>query len=143
MRTAYATCDIAWLDGREHYKNLSCIGAIHRQFEKAGQTSSEWHYYISSKTLTPEELLIHARLEWGVEAMHWLLDVHFSEDKTRVWNMNLQKNLNIMRKTVLNLAKVFKAHNCHKSSLIGVLRRNLFDPKVFSDFLGFFRKDAN
>ena len=27
-----------------------------------------------------EELLRHARLEWSVESMHWLLDVHFGED---------------------------------------------------------------
>lgn len=57
--------------------------------------TSEWHYYISSASLTAEELLTHARLEWGVEAMHWLLDVHFAEDKTRVWDMNIQKTLNI------------------------------------------------
>jgi predicted transposase YbfD/YdcC len=142
-RTAYASCDIEWLDGREHFKNLSCIGAIHRQFEKGSHTSGEWHYYISSKPLTAEELLIHARMEWGVEAMHWLLDVHFSEDKTRVWDMNLQKNLNIMRKTVLNLAKIFKTKKCPKSSLVGILRRNLFDFHVLSEFLGFFRETLN
>ena len=142
-RTAYASCDIEWLDGRENFKNLSCIGAIHRQFEKDNHTSNEWHYYISSKPLTAEELLIHARMEWGVEAMLWLLDVHFSEDKTRVWDMNLQKNLNIMRKTVLNLVKVYKAKVCPKSSLVGVLRPNLFDYQVLSDFLGFFRDSVN
>jgi predicted transposase YbfD/YdcC len=138
-RTAYATCDIEWLDARGHFKNLSCVGAIHRQFEKAGNTSSEWHYYISSKPLTAKELLFHARMEWGVEALHWLLDVHFTEDKTRVWDMNLQMNLNIMRKTVLNLAKVYKAKHCPKSSIVGIFRRNLFDFQVLSDFLAFFR----
>jgi predicted transposase YbfD/YdcC len=141
-RTAYASCDIEWLDGHEHFKNLSCIGAIHRQFEKDSHTSSEWHYYISSKPLTAEELLIHARMEWGVEAMHWLLDAHFSEDKTRVWDMNLQKNLNIMRKTVLNLVKVFKTKKFPKSSLVGILRRNLFDFQVLSDFLAFFKSSG-
>ena len=142
-RTAYATCDVEWLDGRENFKNLSCIGAIHRQFEKGNQISNEWHYYISSKPLTAEELLTHARMEWSVEAMHWLLDVHFSEDKTRVWDMNLQKNLNIMRKTVLNMAKIYKTKICPKSSIVGVFRRNLFDYQVLSDFLGFFRAPIN
>jgi predicted transposase YbfD/YdcC len=137
-RTAYASCDIQWLDGRKNFANLSCIGAIHRQFKKGNKTSSEWHYYISSKKLTAEELLFHARMEWRVEAMHWLLDVHFFEDKTRIWDMNLQKNLNIMRKTVLNLIKVYKAKKCPKSSLVGILRRNLFDFHVLSLFLAFF-----
>jgi predicted transposase YbfD/YdcC len=142
-RAAYVSCDIEWLDGRENFKNLSCIGAIRRQFEKDGNKSDEWHYYISSKPLSAEELLTHARMEWGVEAMHWLLDVHFSEDKTRVWNMNLQKTLNIMRKTVLNLVRVYKTKKCPKSSLVGILRRNLFDFNVLSDFLGFFRETVN
>ena len=89
------------------------------------------------------ELLTHARMEWGVEAMHWLLDVHFSEDKTRVWDMNLQKNLNIMRKTVLNLVEIYKTKTCPKSSIVGVLRRNLFDLRVLSDFLAFFINGVN
>ena len=32
-RTAYASCDIEWLDGRENFKNLSCIGAIFSIFK--------------------------------------------------------------------------------------------------------------
>jgi predicted transposase YbfD/YdcC len=35
-------------------------------------------------SLTAEELLRRARLEWAVETMHWLLDVHFSEDFCRI-----------------------------------------------------------
>ena len=62
-RTAYTTTDIQWIYNLENWKDLSCIGAIHREFEKNGQKSSEWHYYISSAKLSPEELLSHARLE--------------------------------------------------------------------------------
>ena len=79
----------------------------------------------------------------GVEAMHWLLDVHFNEDRTHVWDMNLQKNLNIMRKTVLNLAKVYKAERFPKYSLVGMLWRNLFDFHVLYDFLAFFWGTVN
>jgi len=102
-RTAYSCCEIEWLKSRKKWANLSCIGAIHREFEKDGHKSSEWHYYISSAVLTPEQLLNHARLEWGVESMHWLLDVHFDEDKIRVWDMNVQNILNTIRKIALNL----------------------------------------
>ena len=61
----------------QKWENLSTIGAIHTEFEKNGKKSSEWHYYISSAALTAENLLKHARLEWAVESMHWMLDVHF------------------------------------------------------------------
>jgi len=144
-RTAYACRDIGWLDQKDKWQNLSCIGAIHREFEniKSRQKTSEWHYYISSASLTAEDLLKHARLEWGVEAMHWLLDVHFAEDKTRVWDMNLQKTLNILRKVALNMARDFKVNTCPKSSISGILRRNLFDLDNLTAFLNFFRCKTN
>jgi len=126
-RTAYVTHEIEWLVGKDGWKNLACIGAIHTEFEKNGKKSDAWHYYISSASLSAQSLLCHARLEWGVEAMHWLLDVHFAEDKTRVWDMNVQKSLNIMRKIALNLAKSFKSDTASKQPLSGILKRNLFD----------------
>jgi len=134
-RTAYAHCDIDWLYGRKAWKELKCIGAIHTEFEKNGKRSSEWHYYISSASLDAESLMHHARLEWGVEAMHWLLDVHFAEDKTRVWDMNIQKTLNLMRKIALNLAKDFKNRTGSKQPISGVLKRNLFDLNNLGAFL--------
>jgi len=36
---------------------LSSFGAINRCFTANGKTSNEWHYYISSRKLTAEELL--------------------------------------------------------------------------------------
>jgi predicted transposase YbfD/YdcC len=134
-RTGYVTNEIDWLDGRDRWENLTCIGAIHTEFAKGDKKSSEWHYYISSATLSAEELLKHARLEWGVEAMHWLLDVHFAEDKTRVWDMNVQKTLNIMRKIALNLAKQYKAKINSCIPFSAILKRNLYDLQNLSDSL--------
>jgi predicted transposase YbfD/YdcC len=140
-RTAYVERNIDWLTGHEHWLKLSSIGAIHREFYKDGKKSSEWHYYISSASLSAENLLKYARLEWGVEAMHWLLDVHFAEDKTRVWDMNVQKMLNTMRKVVLNLVRLYKTEACTKTPLSKVLKRNLFDLGNLSAFLQFFTND--
>lgn len=140
-RTSYACNETDGLKkGRSVWENLSCVGAINRVFEKNGKTTNEWHYYISSKKLTPEQLLYHARMEWGVESMHWLLDVHFAEDKIRVWDMNVQKILNITRKIALNLIRIFKSAN-HKDSLPlnSVMKHNLFDLERFAHFLDFFR----
>jgi predicted transposase YbfD/YdcC len=139
-RTAYATDEIEWLDGKEKWKNLSVIGAIHREFQKGEEKSSEWHYYISSSTLNPESLLRHARMEWGVESMHWLLDVHYAEDKTRVWDMNVQKILNTSRKVALNMVRAFKTERCSKrTALSDLLKRNLFDLNHLAGVLDFFR----
>ncbi|MCL2166096.1 MAG: ISAs1 family transposase [Clostridiales bacterium] len=136
-RTAYVSHDLDWLDGSEHWASIKSIGAINRVFEKNGEKSDEWHYYISSAALSAEELLRHARMEWGVEAMHWLLDVHFAEDKTMVWDMNVQKTLNLLRKAVLNLVKGYKSKTDSKSPISKILKRNLFDLDNLSAFLGF------
>ena len=80
---------------------LKCIGALHTRFETNKGVTEEWHYYISSKALRAEELLHHARTEWSVESMHWLLDVHFDEDRCRVQSKNVQQNLNMLHKFAL------------------------------------------
>jgi hypothetical protein len=75
--------------------------------------------------------------------MHWLFDVHFNEDKTRVCDMNVQKTLNIMRKIALNLAKDFKSKTDTKIPISGILKRNLFDTANLDAFLRFFSKNSN
>jgi predicted transposase YbfD/YdcC len=145
IRTAHVTTDLGHMKNLNNWPNLKTVGAIHRQFEnvKHGHKSSEWHYYISSASLTPEQLLHHARMEWGVESMHWLLDVHFQEDKTGVFDMNVQKLLNIVRKVALNLIQIYKDNNCKpRTPLVSIMRANLFDLDVFSDFLDFFRRSG-
>ena len=140
-RTAFASREIDWLESREEWAGLAFVGAIHTQFEKKGQTSGNWHYYISSAALNAEDLLRHARLEWQVESMHWLLDVHFAEDKTRVWDMDVQKSLNLLRKIALNLAKLYKERLGNKIPTSGVFKRNLFDPNHLAAFLSCFAED--
>jgi len=47
-------------------------------------------------------------MEWSIESMHWLLDVHLGEDFCRVGDKDVQQNLNIDRKIVLNNIKSYK-----------------------------------
>ena len=90
IRTGYVLTGINWLESGRGWRKLQCIGAIHREFETKQGRSSEWQYYISSRVLTAEGLLHHARQKWSVECMHWLLDVHFGEDYCRVANRTSQ-----------------------------------------------------
>jgi predicted transposase YbfD/YdcC len=126
-RTGFVTDDIDWLPDKESWKNLSCIGAINRRFTYKGKTSDEWHYYISSRKLTAEELLKHVRLEWTVESMHWLLDVHFREDFCRVEDESVQQVLNIVRKIALNCVKTYKRTSNSKLPLSRIMFSCLLD----------------
>jgi predicted transposase YbfD/YdcC len=126
-RTAYTTCDIGWLAGKEEWAGLKCIGAVNTQFSTKEGTTDEWHYYISSRKLTAEELLKRARLEWSVETMHWLLDVHFHEDFCRVEDRNVQQNLNIIRKIALNSIRDYKEKTSSKNAISKIMLRCLID----------------
>jgi predicted transposase YbfD/YdcC len=144
VRTAFVCTDIEWLPGKEKWLNISCVGAIRREFTKNDETTRYTHYYISSAPLTPEKLLHHARMEWGIESMHWLLDVHYNEDKTRVRDMNVQKILNIIRKSALNMIRTYRdANHNHRTPLTSVMKNNLFDLDVLGDFIEFFRLSSN
>ena len=134
-RIAYTTTDIGWLDQKEEWKNLRCIGAIHSQFKTKNQTSEEWHYYISSKPLTAQELLKTARKEWSVETMHWLLDVHFYEDMCRVHDATIQQVCNMGRKIALNLIKTYKQKTNSKSSLKSIMLKALINPSFILKIL--------
>jgi len=134
-RTAYTTTDIEWLFGKEKWKNLSCIGAIKTEFEKNGNKTEEWHYYISSRKLSAEELLRHARMEWAVETMHWLLDVHYGEDYCRIENRTCQQNLNLLRKFTISLIKQYKERTSSKRPMSHIMLDCLLDPSYFFNIL--------
>jgi len=109
FRQAFVSSDIDWMGVHlSNWLGLSCIGAINRRFTINGTTSNEWHYYISSRKLSPEDLLMYARNEWSVESMHWLLDVHFDEDSCRLRSINSNENMNMIRKIALNYLRVYK-----------------------------------
>jgi predicted transposase YbfD/YdcC len=127
VRTGFVTHDIDWLYGKDEWKNIACIGAINRQFTYKGETTDEWHYYISSRKLTAESLLKHVRLEWSVESMHWLLDVHFGEDYCRVVDESVQQVLNVVRKIALNCVKTYKRKSKSKLPLSKIMFGCLLD----------------
>lgn len=135
-RTAYVTSDIGWLQQCKEWKNLKCIGAIHTEFTTKKGTSSEWHYYISSRSLAAEELLHHARMEWSVEAMHWILDVHFEEDWCRIENKAVQQSLNMFRKAAVNLVKQFKTRNNSKQAISHIMFECLLDSNMILRVVG-------
>lgn len=136
-RTAFVTTDIDWLHQKDEWRNLCCIGAIHKETETKKGKTSEWHYYISSCPLTPDRLLYHARMEWAVESMHWLLDVHLEEDWCRVEDKDIQKNLNMLRKAALNLIRLYKSGTSSKKPMSKIMFDCLLNPRNILRILDF------
>jgi len=128
-RTAYVTDDISELESCAKWDNMKCIGMV--------QTNEETRYYISSRKLTAEELLYYSRNEWAVESMHWQLDVIFGEDRCLAQDDNVQKTLNILRKTVLNIVKLYKMKTNSKLPMSRIMKNCSFDPALLIETLSY------
>ena len=76
-----------------------------------GRTTTDQHRYISSRA-APAEFFLSARREhWSVEnGLHWVLDVAFREDESRVREGDGAENLSVLRRMALNLLKREKTH---------------------------------
>ena len=134
-RRAYATHDVAWLSDLKSWAGLACIGAIRSRITTKKGTREEWRYYLSSRKLSAKDLLHHARSQWSLESLHWLLDVHFGEDFCRVEDRNVQQNLNIIRKTALNCLRRHKEKTGSKRPLSKIMFDCLLDPHYILEIL--------
>jgi predicted transposase YbfD/YdcC len=78
-----------------------------------GETlSQETRYFIISKLASAEQLLAAVRLHWGIENQwHWVLDMSFGEDQSRIRKNNAPINIAIIRHAALN--RIRKAKNKH------------------------------
>jgi predicted transposase YbfD/YdcC len=96
--------------------SMKCFSAkridLHRG---ADRCSFETHYHISSAPLDIERIARGARGHWGVESMHWLLDVEFKDDLSRYRTGHGAKNMTIVRRFALGLVRANKAKRSVKS----------------------------
>ena len=69
----------------------------------------EKRYYISSLSANPGEAARAIRQHWGIEnQLHWVLDIVFADDQSRIRKGNAPRNIAIVKKTVLNLLQIIK-----------------------------------
>ena len=80
-------------------------------------TLNDRRYFITSKNVaSPEEFYRYCRNHWAVENnLHWMLDVLFKEDDSKLKKGNAPKVLLILRQIGLNLLKMDKSKGTFKS----------------------------
>lgn len=103
-RKCWITEDIGWLEDRNKWKGLRSIVMIESTREIGDQTATETRYYISSLSANAAKVGSAIRDHWGVEnSLHWVLDVTFREDDSRIRDGNAPENLAIIRHAVINM----------------------------------------
>ena len=70
-----------------------------------GTESDEVKYYLSSRYLSGKRFGEAVRGHWGIESMHWVLDVNFREDDSRTRERTLGNNLSWLRRFAVTLLK--------------------------------------
>ena len=106
-RMYYLARDINTLPKAEVWSGLSRIGMVlsHRKDKATGKQTSERRYYLSS--VTEVELFAEAvRAHWGVEnQLHWVLDMVFREDESRIRSGDTPAIFNIFRQFANNVLR--------------------------------------
>lgn len=94
------------LSRRAEWAGLKTIGMTGSERHIGTQVSVERRYYISSRPLDVKVLARAVRQHWGIEnTLHWVLDVTYREDESRIRRGHGVENLNTLRRLTLNLLK--------------------------------------
>ena len=101
--------------GEPGFSNIKTVLKVHSRTELADRGSFDTRFYISSAPLDIERLANAARGHWGVESMHWLLDVAFKDDLSRYRAGHGAKNMAVVRRFALNLVRAHKTKGSIKT----------------------------
>ena len=105
-RRCWATSDLSWLEGREQWDGLQSVVFVESERFVGDSLSVEERYYLSSLSADAKLLNEAARSHWGVEnSLHWVLDVTFDEDRSRIRKENAPENFGLLRRLALCLLK--------------------------------------
>jgi len=111
-RRVWVCTEVKWL-GEELLKNWPQIASLivverwrQNYGDMDGKSSYERHYYISDHAHTDAAFFAEGiRSHWGVESMHWSLDVSMNEDQCRLRAENGAENFSRLRRIALNRLK--------------------------------------
>jgi predicted transposase YbfD/YdcC len=105
-RRCWAASDLDWLEGREEWEDLRSVVFIESERFIGDLLSVETRYYLSSLPNDAKLLNEAIRSHWAVEnSLHWVLDMTFHEDGSRIKKENAPENFGLLRRLALCLLK--------------------------------------
>lgn len=106
IRECWTTSDpeyLAYIASLAEWKGLQSIAMIQAERRIGQERTFKRRYFISSLASNAEKLLHVARTYWGIEnKVHWVLDIAFREDDSRVRKGNGAQNFAVIRHIALN-----------------------------------------
>jgi predicted transposase YbfD/YdcC len=97
---------LAYLTTEDGWTKLSSVGMVERTRTLADKTTRETSYYLASLDGEIATFARAVRGHWGIEnGQHWVLDIAFREDDSRVRVGHGAENLAVLRRVALNLLR--------------------------------------
>ncbi len=97
---------VAWLDPGGAWADLRTIAVVEGTRRIGGETEAERRTYLSSLDGDAARFLATVRTHWAIEnRLHWVLDLAFREDDSRVRAGHAAENLAVLRHIALNLLR--------------------------------------
>lgn len=109
VRECWTTSDpeyLASVSSAQKWTGLQSLVMIIRRRIIDGEETVKTRFYISSLPENARQILKATRQHWSIEnCLHWVLDVAFNEDRSRVRKDHAPANLAVLRHMAVNLLK--------------------------------------
>jgi predicted transposase YbfD/YdcC len=111
-RCCLVSAAIDWMDGERRFPGecrfpkLAAIAMIESRVETKAGARTERRFYITSRAMTAKGFGEAVRAHWRIEnALHWVLDVTFKDDLSRVRKGHGPENMAVVRHFAVNLLR--------------------------------------
>jgi predicted transposase YbfD/YdcC len=139
QRTVTVARDIDWLNGDRRFPgelrlpDVASIVRVAARAELSDRSRFETRYYISSAPLTAHRAAEAVRGHWAIEnKLHWVLDVVFKDDQSRLRKGHGAKNMAVVRHFAINLVRAIN----DKKPIKRRRKRAAWDPQYLEQILG-------
>ena len=90
----------------DDWSGLRSIAMVTAERRIGDRVERQGRYYITSLGRAAQQVLHAVGTHWQVEnSLHWILDVAFHEDESRVRKDHAGENMVVLRRIILNLLK--------------------------------------
>ena len=111
-----------WLDGARRFPGelrlpgAACLLRTETRVESRGATRTETRDFVFSRSLTAAQAAAAVREHWAIEdRLHWVLDVTFAYDQSRLRKGHGARNMATVRHFALNLVRAIADKRSIKS----------------------------
>jgi predicted transposase YbfD/YdcC len=112
---------------------VAAIVRVASRAELKDRGRSETRYYVSSAALSAARAAEAVRSHWAIEnSLHWVLDVTFGDDQSRLQTGHGAKNMAVVRHFAVNLVRAAK----DKRSIKLRRKRAGWNPDFLATILG-------